>query len=263
MIAFHVLLWLVNLLCLGIASTFDVLCAVKKSQSVINCTEKVLVGKPQPFLIVFYLSTIANALAFLTILYFNPTLLEFCGFKKAFKKLVGKGSFWSYNITLVFFVSDYVFIVFNQTVKSVNRAVIVGLIIFLATKLIVAYIFNYVFPVKFPWNERNFVNLYIWLVYWATLILFFFATTHFAVAIALDVAEKLSPLGKVQIGSHNFGKVSRLVLLGIKATFIGRLFIFYWNKIFHGDRDLFSTFSVLNPIRQQPTARMRLRAHSV
>ena len=74
-----------------------------------------------------------------------------------------------------------------------------------------------------------------------------------ALAITLDVAEKLSPLGKVQTGSHNFATVSRLVILGIKATFEGRLFIFYWNKIFHGDKDLFSTFIVLKSIQEQPT----------
>jgi hypothetical protein len=88
-------------------------------------------------------------------------------------------------------------------------------------------------------------------------VLFFLATAQFALAIALDVAEKLSPLGKVQTGSHNFAIVSRLVLLGIKATFEGRLVMFYWNKLFHGDKDLFSTFIVLRPIQEQPTSSIR------
>ena len=128
-----------------------------------------------------------------------------------------------------------------------------SLVVFTASKLIVAYFLNYVFPIKFPAvNERSFIRLYIWLAYWITLVVFFLATAHMALAITLDVAEKISPIGNVQTGSHNFTTVCQLVFLGIKATFEGRLLIFYWNKFFHGDKDLFSTFLVLKSIQEQP-----------
>jgi hypothetical protein len=184
--------------------------------------------------------------------------VKFCGFKEALKQLIRKGSFWSFNIMYMFFILDYIIMAFkDMTIES--RLLCVMLISFCASKLIVAYFFNYVLPVKFPAvNERELTRVYLWLAYWTTLLLFFLATTHCTLAITLDVAEKLSPLGKVQTGSHNFATVSRLLLLGIKATFEGRLFLLYWNKIFHGDKDLFSTFIVLKSIQEQPTSSIRV-----
>ena len=257
MVWFHAILCLTNLICLGLSSTFDTLCAVKQAKSVVNCTEKVLIQKPQPFLMVFCLTTIINAIAVMTTLYFKPNGVEFCGFKAALRELIRKGSFWSFNITYIFVVLEYIIITFKN-LEIANKVLAIELVLFCASRLIVAYFLNYVFPVTFPpADQRSFARLYICLAYWITLVLFFLATAQFALAIALDVAEKLSPLGKVQTGSHNFAIVSRLVLLGIKATFEGRLVMFYWNKLFHGDKDLFSTFIVLRPIQEQPTSSIR------
>jgi hypothetical protein len=218
----------------------------------VNCTEKVLIQTPQPFVMVFFLTTITNAIVVMTTLYLKPAGVEFCGFKQALKQLIRKGAFWSFNITYIFVVLDYIFVTFKN-LKIANKALAIILVVFFASKLVVAYFVNYVFPVKFPaMSERNFTRVYIWLAYWITLALFFLATAHSSLAFILDVAEKLSPLGRVRTGSHDFATVSRLVLLGIKATFEGRLFLFYWNKIFHGDKDLFSTFIVLRPIQEQP-----------
>ena len=253
MVLSHAIICLTNLVCLVLSTIFDTLCAVSQEKSVVNCTEKVLIEKPQPFIMVFCLTTIINTIVVMTTLYWKPTGVEFCGFKEALKRLIRKGSFWSFNITYIFVVLEYILIAFKN-LKIVNRVLTITLVVHFACKLIVAYFLNYVLPVKFPSvNERSFARLYIWLAYWITLVLFFLATMSAALAITLDVAEKLSPLGKVQTGSHNFATVSRLVLLGIKATFEGRLFIFYWNKIFHGDKDLFSTFIVLKSIQEQPT----------
>ena len=253
----HALLCLANLVLLGLTSTFDTLCAVKKGKSVVNCPEKVLIDEPQHFVIAYYLTSIVNAICFITTLYLTPACVKFCGFKAALKQLISKGSFWSFNIMYIFFILDYIIMVFKKLPVE-SRLLAAILIPFCASKLTVAYFFNYVLPVKFPAvNERKLTRVYIWLAYWTTLVLFFLATAHYTLAITLDVAEKLSPLGKVQTGSHNFATVSRLVLLGIKATFEGRLFLFYWNKIFHGDKDLFSTFVVLRSIQEQPISSIR------
>ncbi|XP_028401621.1 uncharacterized protein LOC114524671 [Dendronephthya gigantea] len=251
-VVLHAVLCLATLVCLGIASTFDSLCAVKQAKSIVNCTENVLVEKPQSIVMASYLMIITNAIIVIATLYLKPTCLQFCGIKEALRRLVKKGSFWSYNITYIFVVFDYILLTFKD-LDIVNKALAITLVVFLASKLIVAYFLNYVFPVKFPAvNERSFIRLYLWLAYWITLVVFFLATAHAVLAITLDVAEKISPIGNVQTGSHNFTTVCQLVFLGIKATFEGRLFIFYWNKFFHGDKDLFSTFLVLKPIQEQP-----------
>ena len=65
----------------------------------------------------------------------------------------------------------------------------------------------------------------------------------------LQSAQYLStPLGNKQPGSHEFGVVAHLVLLGTKATFEARMFLFYWNKLFHGNKDLFSAALILRSI---------------
>ena len=133
--------------------------------------------------------------------------------------------------------------------SGLNSAVAATLVLFLASRLIVAYSINYLLPVKFPpVGERNFVRLYTWLGYWVTLVMFFLDTCHSALAVTLDVAEKVTPLGNKQPGSHEFGVVAHLVLLGTKATFEARMFLFYWNKLFHGNKDLFSAALILRSI---------------
>ena len=65
----------------------------------------------------------------------------------------------------------------------------------------------------------------------------------------LQSAQYLStPLGNKQPGSHEFGLVAHLVLLRTKATFEARMFMFYWNKLFHGNKDLFSAALILRSI---------------
>ena len=81
-----------------------------------------------------------------------------------------------------------------------------------------------------------------------TLVMFFLDTCHSALAVTLDVAEKVTSLGNKQPGSHEFGVVAHLVLLRTKATFEARMFMFYWNKLFHGNKDLFSAALILRSI---------------
>ena len=248
LVSFHVILCLTNIICLGFTSTFDTLCAVKHSKSVINCTEEVVIAKPQLFVLVFYSSTVINASVVIITLYFKPDGVKFLGFKEALKKLGKKGSFWSYIITYMFIVSEYIMAIVED-LEFINRAIAITAVLFLGSKLIVAFFLNYVPPVSFPKeNERRLTTVYICFAYWMILVLFFLASAHITLAFTLDVAEKVSLLGKVKTGSHNFEVVIRLVFLGMNATFSGRLFLFYWNKFFHGKKDLFSTLSKLAPI---------------
>ena len=245
---FHVILCLTNIICLAFVSTFDALCAVKYSKSVINCTEEVVIRKPQLFVLVFYSTTVINAFAVITTLYFKPDGVKFYGFKKSLEKLKNKGSFWSYIITYIFIICEYIMAIV-QDLEVINKAIAITAVLSLGSQLIVAFFLNYVPRVRFPEeSRRSFTTVYICFAYWMTIGLFFLASANLALALTLDVAEKVSLLGKVKMGSHNFAVVIRLVLIGINATFSGRLFLFYWNKFFHGDKDLFSTLSTLHSI---------------
>ena len=255
---FHALLCFTNLVCLGFSSVFDTMCAVKQDSSVVNCTEKIrFINKPQPLVIIFHLTVMTNAIVVMTTLYLKPKAVKFCGIKSALKQLVKKGAFWSFNILFFFVVSDYVECICCHDFELTNKVVAATMIVFYISRLIAAFFLNYVIPVKLPViGERTFTRMYFWLAYWTTLVLFLLDSAEMALAVTLDVAEKLSPLGRVKTGSKDFTTVYRLILLGIKATFEGRLFIFFWNKFFHGSKDLFSTFIVLKPIKEEPAKRI-------
>lgn len=249
---FYAVVCPVHLFCLGISAVFDTVCLVRDGVSLVNCTEKVIIPKPQPLVILFCLTTLVNTMVVLSVLHLKPPGIEFCGFRAALNMLAKKGTFWSLNITFAFVIVDYIMIT-SRHLSAINTILCVIWVLFLASRLIVAYFINYVPRVKYPQdNERNCATLYTWSAYWLTLVMFFLDTAHVAMTVTLDVAEKVTPLGNVKEGSHDFQVVAHLVLLGIKATFELRLFLFYWNKLFHGNKDLFSTFIVLKSIQAQP-----------
>lgn len=239
-----------SLFCLGISAVFDTKCAVKQSCSMVNCNETALfIQYPQPWVMVGYSIMIVNSIIVITTLSIKPNNVKFCGIKRAFLQLIRKGSFWSFNFTYVFLVMDYILVIKN--LQKFNQALAILTMVFIASLLIVAYFLNYVVPVNFPEeNERNFTRIFIWFFYWMTLVVYFLSTLHITLAVTLDVVEKLTAFGKIQHGSHTYKSALLLISLGLKATFQGRLFVFYWNKCFHGDKDLFSTLSILTTIQE-------------
>lgn len=250
--AFFYVICPVHLFCLGIRAVFDTFCLVKDGVSLLNCSQEVILAKPQPLVILMHLTTTVNAVVVLVTLHLKPPGIEFCGFRTALKSLVRKGSFWSFNITFVFAIAQSI-TPMCLDLSGINIAVAITEILFTASRLIVAYFVNYLSPVKFPnGNERNCERLHTWLAYWVTLVLFFLDNTQALLGVTLDFAEKITPLGRVSPGSHDFGVVAHLVLLGIEATFELRLFVFYWNKLFHGNKDLFSSVAILRSIQDWP-----------
>ena len=249
--SFYAILCPVHLFCLGIAVAFDTVCLVNDAASIVNCTEKVLLRKPQSLLIVCHLSTIFNSTVVLTALYIKPAGITFCGFRSALRNISRKGKFWSFNIMFCFVILDYI-IMISRDLNVMNNILAVTLVLFFASPLLVAYFLNYTQPVRYPDpEERNFTTVYTFVAYWLTLIMFFLDTAHATVAFTLDFADKVSLTGDVRPGSRDFSVVAQLVLLGIRATFAAQLLTFYWNKIFHGDRDLFSAANILKPIEEQ------------
>lgn len=248
MISLHTVFCVTNILSLALSSVYDTLCAVKESSSVFNCSQELFIEDSTTFQITYTSTTIFKAACFMTALYVKPQPVLFCGFKEAFKQLSRKGSFWSLNATFLMISFENFLIIFRDFEMPIK--VLSGtLILFNGSRLMVAYVINYVPRVKYPQtNEKSLLRMYTWLAYWETIVLFLLATAYSTLMITLDIFEKVTPLGKVTIGSHSFSVVGSLVLLAIKASFEGRLFLFFWNKLFHGNKDLFSSIQVLKSI---------------
>lgn len=82
--------------------------------------------------------------------------------------------------------------------------------------------------------------------------MFFLDSAHVTVAVTLDVADEVTPLGKEEKDSHDLGKYFQFIVLAIKASYELRLLMFYWNKLFNGNKDLFSRFTALESIPVAP-----------
>ena len=58
----------------------------------------------------------------------------------------------------------------------------------------------------------------------------------------LDVAQDVEPFIKNNFSAESYGQYSGLmvIIVGFRLAFHARLLTFFWEKIFHGDKDLFS-----------------------
>ena len=97
-------------------------------------------------------------------------------------------------------------------------------------------------------------DMWWFLFYWSTLVIYFIESSYMFLAVTLDAANEVTPLinGKFSDEVVEF-KGLVVALLGIRVAFNGRLLLFFWNKIFHGHKDLFSE---PNRLLTQPVVRV-------
>ena len=76
--------------------------------------------------------------------------------------------------------------------------------------------------------------------YWIAVITFFLEVMCMWIAVALDVAHEVAPLIEKKFEGESRIKGALILLLGFSMAFHSNLLSFFWNKIFHGDKDLLS-----------------------
>ena len=76
--------------------------------------------------------------------------------------------------------------------------------------------------------------------YWIVIITFFLEVMCMWIAVALDVAHEVAPLIEKKFEGESRIKGALILLLGFSIAFHSNLLSFFWNKIFHGDKDLLS-----------------------
>ena len=76
--------------------------------------------------------------------------------------------------------------------------------------------------------------------YWIAIITFFLEVMCMWVAVALDAAHEVAPLIEKKFEGESRIKGALILLLGFSMAFHSNLLSFFWNKIFHGDKDLLS-----------------------
>ena len=84
-------------------------------------------------------------------------------------------------------------------------------------------------------------DMWWFLFYWCTLVMYFIESSYVFLAVTLDAANKVTPLINRKFSDEAVKLNGLLVtLLAIRVAFSGRLLLFFWNKMFHGHKDLFS-----------------------
>ncbi|XP_028392028.1 uncharacterized protein LOC114516684 isoform X2 [Dendronephthya gigantea] len=76
-------------------------------------------------------------------------------------------------------------------------------------------------------------------IYWTSLIVFSIEIACIWLAIALDTAYDVAPLMESSYRDESSRGIV-ILLLGFRVSYHTRLLFFFWEKMFHGDKDLFS-----------------------
>ena len=232
-------------------------CVVVEKASITNCSQGFILPDPVKGAKAWVVISVLSSIILLIVLCENSCVTERCRWKICIGliKLGKKGSFWSMNILLLVTFGYYVYVIVHMDGDKWISILI--LTWFLATPL-VAYRLNYLYPAPClcPWwcgLCSRCVNCCS-VVYWLTLLMYCIESGYMFLAVTLDAATEVTPLinGK---SSNEAVELNGLVvtLLGIRVAFNGRLLLFFWNKIFHGHKDLFSE---PNRLLTQPVVRV-------
>ena len=82
-------------------------------------------------------------------------------------------------------------------------------------------------------------HCFIWqLFYWTSLITYLIETFIKLLAVLLDVTYDIAPVIERQFSDESL-KGFIAVLSGLRLAFHSKVFLFFWDKLFHGDKDLF------------------------
>ena len=247
--------WLISIIFFSI---FDTKCIVFEQASVINCSQDFFISNPRHWVFAWLFMSIISSFLLILIICINHETLNY-QYEKA-KKIYKKGSFFSLIFLLVF--SSFYYFVRFFSMRSETISWLISTVVFLwppVTALLVCCL-NYLPRVR--WRSisischttvrRNKYLSSVWwkkclkensnfIIYWLALSLYFVEITCKLSAIMLDVAHDVAPLIQNKFPEES-GKYwgGMVILIGFRMAFHARLLSFFWQKFFHGEKDLFS-----------------------
>ena len=181
------------------------------------------------------------------------------------KKIHKKGSFGSLIFLLV---ASSVYYLIRLIARSDELGKATSVVIFLWLPVIVMVVccLNYLPRVQWKstgspsctlqWWKNCFTKNSLFFIYWLALLMYFVETTCKLAAIMLHEAHDVAPLiqNNFPDESGKFWGVM-VILIGFRLALHVRLLSFFWQKLFHGERDLLSEPSIKLFDEDQPEAR--------
>ena len=238
--------WLISIIFFSI---FDTKCIVLEQASVVNCSLDFFISNPRQWVFAWLCMSLISSALLILIIRINHNALKYrCEKAKMIHK---KGSFFSLIFLLV--VSSINYFVRMLAMGSQTIGLSISIAIFLWSPVIVTVVccLNYLPRVRWQTLTRrmNCLNLEWWkecldknsnfIIYWLALFLYLVEVTCKLVAIMLDVAHDVAPLiqNKFPAESGQYWG-AMVILIGFRMAFHARLLSFFWQKIFHGEKDL-------------------------
>ncbi len=167
------------------------------------------------------------------------------------KKIYQKGSFFSL-IFLLIVSSIYYFIrIFSMGFETTSLLISILVFLWPPVTVLVVCCLNYLPRVHWKKIDERCCNRVWWkkclnrnsnfIIYWLALVLYFVEITCKLAAVMLDVAHDVAPLIQSEFPDES-GKYwgGMVLLIGFRLAFHVRLLSFFWEKLFHGEKDLFS-----------------------
>ena len=235
------MLFIPRSLSLLIFSGYDAKCAMYEEASIVNCTQRWIVSHPEHWVLTWLVISNASSLYFIVVVWLLHKQLS----QKfmTLKKLYRKASFWT---MIFYFIATAVYYGLRfDTTDGMSVAMSLMLFLWCPLTLLVVFVFNYLLPVQWPHrnesNEWDHHEMWLCLVYWASLCMYLAENLGMFIAVTLDAALDLAPLmtKKYQHEGDHFHSFV-LILVGLRVVFDTQLLVFFLYKICHGDRDLFS-----------------------
>ena len=215
----------------------------------VNCTQDFVTSNPKHWVFAWLLMSIISSFLLLRIVHLNHTKLNYQTEKA--KKILRKGYFGSLIFLLLISLVYYVFRIY--TTRSEKTSVSISILVFMWPPVTVLLIccLNYLPRVHWTGTSLPRFTLLWWkdclaknsnfVIYWLALFMYFVEISCKVASIMLDVALEVAPLLQ-----HNFPDKSGhfrgvlVIVIGFRLAFHLRLLSFFWQKLFHGEKDLFS-----------------------
>ena len=214
----------------------------------VNCTQGFFTASPEHWIFSWLFMSMVASVVFILIVHLNHKKLDYQVEK--LKRIYKKGSFCSLVFLLISSSVYYIIRTFTKSDKM-STAILVLLSFWPLMIAAVVCCVNYLPRVHWtPTDEPRFTTLWLkdsltknsnFMIYWLALFTYFVETTCKLLSVMLNVAHDVAPLiqSKFADEASQFRGVM-VIVIGFTLGLHARLFSFFWQKLFHGEKDLFS-----------------------
>ncbi|XP_046842587.1 uncharacterized protein LOC124436660 [Xenia sp. Carnegie-2017] len=221
---------------------YDMRCILFEKKSILNCEPDHVFGNELHWIIAWFFMSIVSSIILIIIFIWDD---EYQFKREKIKVVYKKGSFCSFFFFMV------VTVVFHIVRLFSGKRIFSSLLFLLAVPIFTALVCIVNFVDRVPlladkttetrslWERVRDKKVSKNWFYWLALLINFVESLSKFTSVLLDVVEDLTPI--IDDAFPNKSKEFRgvlLMLIGFRLAFHARVLGFFYNKIFHGDKDL-------------------------